>query len=123
MNTETSSAVSAVVILDNGIRLSKQSVINESLSVHYLIYRMDNLVNGKHYIGQHVTNNPLDCYAGSGNLIRRAIAKHGISAFTKTILFDFDNAEQMDAKEAELVPLSCCYPFDKTSYNLRAGGV
>lgn len=41
----------------------------------------------------------------------------------KTILFDFDNAEQMDAKEAELVPLSCCYPYDKSSYNLRAGGI
>lgn len=41
----------------------------------------------------------------------------------KTILFDFDNVEQMDTKEAELVPLSCCYPYDKSSYNLRAGGI
>lgn len=51
MNTEISSAVSADVVLDNGIRLSNQSVIDESLSVHYLVYRMDNLVNGKRYIG------------------------------------------------------------------------
>lgn len=29
--------------------------INESLSVHYLIYRIDNLENGKYYIGQHQT--------------------------------------------------------------------
>ena len=51
MNTEISSAVSANIVLDNGIRLSNRSIIDESLSVHYLVYRMDNLINGKHYIG------------------------------------------------------------------------
>lgn len=51
MNTEINSVVSADIVLDNGIRLSNQSVIDENLSAHYLIYRMDNLVNGKHYIG------------------------------------------------------------------------
>lgn len=78
MNTETNSAVSADIVLDNGIRLSNQSVIDESLSVHYLVYRIDNLVNGKHYIGQHITEDPFDDYMGSGNLIRLAISKYGI---------------------------------------------
>lgn len=92
------------------------------MSVHYLIYRIDNLENGKHYIGQHKTENPLDKYMGSGGLIIQAIAKHGIEKFVKTILFDFNNFEEMNEKEKELVPLSACYPHDKMSYNLAEGG-
>ena len=73
--------------------------IDKSLSVHYLIYRIENTVNQKHYIGQHITNNPYDKYMGSGFLLKRAECKYGLSAFTKEILFDFDNFEDMNAKE------------------------
>ena len=59
---------------------------------------------------------------GSGKLILKAIAKHGVEKFVKTILFDFDNFEEMNEKEKELVPLSACYPYDPTSYNLIEGG-
>lgn len=59
---------------------------------------------------------------GSGELINKAIAKYGIEKFVKTILFDFDNFEEMNEKEKELIPLSACYPYDPTSYNLREGG-
>lgn len=59
---------------------------------------------------------------GSGKLILKAIVKYGIEKFVKTILFDFDNFEEMNKKEKELVPLSACYPNDKTSYNLIEGG-
>jgi len=45
-----------------------------------------------------------------------------LSAFTKTILFDFDNFDDMNNKEKELVQLSNCYPNDPMSYNLREGG-
>ena len=96
--------------------------IDKSLSVHYLIYRIENTVNQKHYIGQHVTDNPHDKYMGSGFLLKRAECKYGLSAFTKEILFDFDNFEDMNAKEKELVPLSACYPLDPMSYNLQQGG-
>lgn len=59
---------------------------------------------------------------GSGNLIFKAVAKYGVESFVKTILFDFNNFEEMDEKEKELVPLSACYPYDPTSYNLKEGG-
>ena len=59
---------------------------------------------------------------GSGKYLLRSIAKEGIEKFVKTILFDFDNFEEMNEKEKELVPLSACYPNDSTSYNLREGG-
>ena len=59
---------------------------------------------------------------GSGDLILKAIAKYGVESFVKTILFDFDNFEEMNEKEKELVPLSACYPSNRMSYNLREGG-
>lgn len=40
--------------------------------------------SGKYYIGSH-KGKPDDGYTASGKLIRRAIAKHGIEAFTRTI--------------------------------------
>lgn len=59
---------------------------------------------------------------GSGNIIQTAIDKYGLSCFTKEILFDFDNFEDMNNKEKELVPLSACYPYNPMSYNLKEGG-
>ena len=41
------------VITTSNIKINQISNINESLSVHYLIYRIDNILNGKYYIGQH----------------------------------------------------------------------
>ena len=53
---------------------------------------------------------------GSGKLIRRAIAKYGVENFEKVILHIFDNEEEMNAKEKELVFLG------ESSYNLCDGG-
>lgn len=99
-----------------------QSKINESLQTHFLIYKITNNVNGKYYIGQHKTEDPYDDYMGSGNLIKAAIHKYSLSCFTKEILFDFDNFEDMNNKEKQLVTLSTCYPNDPMSYNLAEGG-
>lgn len=96
--------------------------INESLQIHFLIYKITNNVNGKYYIGQHKTEDPYDNYMGSGNLIRSAIRKYGIQNFIKEILFDFDNFEDMNKKEKELVNKNTCLPNNPMSYNLSEGG-
>ena len=98
------------------------SNINQSLSTHYLIYKITNKLNGMYYIGQHKTNNPNDLYSGSGFYLKRAQEKYGISNFIKDILFDFDNFDDMNNKERELVQLSNCFPYNEMSYNLREGG-
>ena len=96
--------------------------INESLQTHFLIYKIKNNVNGKYYIGQHKTEDPYDDYMGSGCLLHKAYNKYNLSCFTKEILFDFDNFEDMNNKEKELVPLSACYPNNPMCYNIQEGG-
>jgi hypothetical protein len=59
---------------------------------------------------------------GSGDTIIMAEKKYGLSAFIKVILFDFDNFNDMNNKEQELVCLSNCWPYDQMSYNIRCGG-
>ena len=82
----------------------------------YTIYKITNTVNGKYYIGKHQTTNLNDEYMGSGKRIKLAIDKYGIENFSKEILSIFDNEEDMNNAERELVVLS------EMSYNLCEGG-
>jgi group I intron endonuclease len=57
----------------------------------YSIYLISNNINNRIYIGSHLTNNSLDGYFGSGNLVIKAIKKYGKENFRKTILGEFEN--------------------------------
>lgn len=107
---------------NRGIQINGLSNINSELSLHYLVYKIDDLDNGKSYIGQHQTFDPLDDYTGSGTLIKLAVKSKPISNFIKTILYDFADKSLMDEKENELVQLSDCFPQNQLSYNLVIGG-
>jgi hypothetical protein len=61
-----------------------------------------------------------DGYMGSGKIIRSAIAKHGISNFSKVILEHFDTSEAMYAREKEVVNEE--FLLREDVYNLRRGG-
>lgn len=86
----------------------------------YTIYETKNLLNGKIYVGKHQTKNLDDGYLGSGKLLIRAIEKHGSENFSKKILYVFDNEEEMDRKEAEIVNEEFVNRSD--TYNLCPGG-
>ena len=82
----------------------------------YIIYKTTNKINNKFYIGKHQTNDLNDGYLGSGTLLKRAIQKHGRQNFKKEVLFVFDNEQDMNSKEKELVVVS------EDTYNLCEGG-
>lgn len=87
---------------------------------YYIVYRTTNKINGKIYVGKHRTNNLDDGYLGSGRLLRRAIKKHGVDAFERTVLAIFDTEDGMNKMEAELVTEEFCLRED--TYNICRGG-
>lgn len=87
---------------------------------YYLIYQIRNKLNGMIYIGKHTTKRKNDSYMGSGLRIQYAIKKYGIENFEKTILFECASAEEMNAKEAEIVNEDFIARDDV--YNIKLGG-
>ena len=87
---------------------------------HYLIYQITNNVNGKIYIGKHETFHVDDDYFGSGKHLKRAIKKYGLENFTKTILIELQNAEEMNLLEKLVVTPEFCAREDV--YNINVGG-
>jgi len=88
--------------------------------MHYLIYKITNLVNNKIYIGKHKTEDINDDYMGSGKILHRAIEKYGLDKFKKEILFECENEEDMNKKEAEIVDEEFVARLD--TYNIKLGG-
>lgn len=77
-------------------------------------------MNNKIYIGKHQTKDLNDSYMGSGKHLKHSIEKYGIDNFKKEIIFIFDNENDMNAKEAELVTEDFC--ANDNTYNICVGG-
>jgi group I intron endonuclease len=86
----------------------------------YIIYKITNIVNNKIYIGKHQTKNINDNYYGSGIALEKAIKKYGKHNFTKDILFIFDNEDDMNTKEKEIVTEE--FIATNKTYNMGVGG-
>ena len=109
-------------VTKNGVKINGLSNIDNNHDIHYLIYKVTNLVNGMYYIGQHQTKNPCDEYMGSGLMLENAKSKYGIDKFVKTIMFDFATRDEMLKKEIELVQPENCFHSNPMCYNLAVGG-
>ncbi len=88
--------------------------------MHHYIYCIENLVNGKVYVGKHSTDDMDDGYMGSGKLLNAAIKKHGIESFRKHVLATFESSEVAFEIERQLVNEE--FIVDDNTYNLAEGG-
>lgn len=88
--------------------------------MNFTIYKTTNLINGKFYIGKHQAHDINDSYYGSGKGIKAAIKKYGKKNFKKEVLFVFDNEEDMNFKEIELITEE--FVSRKDTYNAGIGG-
>jgi len=88
--------------------------------IHYL-YCIENLVNGKVYVGKHSTKNMNDGYMGSGTALLHAIEKHGVENFQKHVLITFETSEDAFKFERQIVNEE--FISDDNTYNIRIGGM
>ena len=86
----------------------------------YTIYLTVNKINGKKYIGKHVTKDPQDSYLGSGIILSNAIKKYGKDNFEKHVLYIFESEVEMNLKESELITLDIVNSSEY--YNCALGG-
>ena len=87
----------------------------------YLIYQITNLLNSKIYVGAHITYNENDKYMGSSKYLKKDMKELGRHNFRKEILHIFDNKDDMNKKEAEIVNREFCHRSD--TYNQVVGGM
>jgi hypothetical protein len=90
------------------------------MSYSHIVYKTENNVNGKYYIGKHSTENVNDGYLGSGKAFLRALQKYGKDAFSREVLAEFDTEEEALAYEEVLVTEEVIH--DRECYNLITGG-
>lgn len=86
----------------------------------WTVYQVENLVNGRLYIGVHKTEDPDDGYMGSGKLIRLALENQGIENFRKKVLLITESKDEAFALEKELVTTDRIESGEL--YNLKEGG-
>lgn len=86
----------------------------------YYIYCIENKLNGKTYIGQHKSSDISDSYMGSGKIIKKAIKKHGLENFTKSILAITGTKENINILEKYFI--ASFRSEGKAEYNITDGG-
>lgn len=86
----------------------------------HIVYKVKNKINNKIYIGVHSTDNIEDDYYGSGNNIKNAILKYGISNFTKQILYICKTRKEAFLIEENIVNEN--FVASEKTYNMALGG-
>lgn len=88
---------------------------------HLFIYCTTNSINGKQYVGKHLTNDLNDSYLGSGLILEKAVAKNGLKNFNKEILEHCSTIEELNLKEKYWIKKLNSH-VSLGGYNLTWGG-
>lgn len=86
----------------------------------YTVYKTTNLINGKIYVGLHITNNLEDEYLGSGYQLKSAVKKYGKENFKREYIKICNSSEEMYELEADIVNEDFVKRSD--TYNMKTGG-
>ncbi len=63
------------------------------------VYLTKNLINGKCYVGQHVSMNEMDSYMGSGVILKKAFRKYGKDNFVNGIIEYCETEDELNERE------------------------
>ena len=85
------------------------------------VYETINLINGKKYIGKHVSNSFDSNYYGSGKNLIKAFNKYGKENFSIKILKECDSLEELNKEEIYYIKKFNAVK-DKNYYNIALGG-
>ena len=85
------------------------------------IYETTNLINGKKYIGQHVSSDFDENYYGSGKIFLNALNKNGKENFKIKLLEWCENQEELDEAEYRHIQLADA-ANSRNYYNMVPGG-
>lgn len=96
-----------------------KSTVCINKDMHFLIYKITNLLDGKTYVGLHKTDDENDGYMGSGKLLKEDIRRLGVENFKKEILHRCSSEEEMIQLEEEIVNLDF---LAGSVYNQMPGG-
>lgn len=86
------------------------------------IYKRQNKLNGKIYIGQHKYDKPMldESYRGSGIAFLKALKKYGDNSFTYELIDIANSLDELNILENFYIQKYDC--FSPNGYNLREGG-
>jgi group I intron endonuclease len=84
------------------------------------VYLTTNIVNGKGYVGQHVSDDKNNKYLGSGILINKAIQKYGKNNFAKEIIEYCTSEKQLNEQEEYWIKEK--HTLTPNGYNISESG-
>lgn len=85
------------------------------------IYLTKNLVNGKIYIGKHISQSYDESYLGSGKILKNAIKKYGKHRFSNAVLYEAESLDELNYAEIQFIKFYKKI-LGKNLYNIAAGG-
>ena len=92
------------------------------IPLHYFVYKTINKINGRFYIGKHITTDMNDGYMGSGVRLLQAMEQCGKENFKRVILFKAKDEEMLNQAEKICIKSALANDKKKKCYNAINGG-
>lgn len=85
------------------------------------IYLTENKINGRKYVGKHLSKEYDKSYLGSGKILEQAIRKYGKDNFSNSIIYQAETLDELNSAEIFFIELYRNI-YGKKMYNIANGG-